>query len=145
MVVTTGSEPFYHVCLHPSLADNKTAQGYAKEFSAYLNGESISGRLGKNGGFERNTEATRSGIMKMHIKIKGEGFWSSRLSQEKRTSNNFLVYVRHWDHIERYQILAIVTPDAHERIDGLLPNLIKTAEKCFHDLNDAQLKNLKYY
>ncbi|QIE96388.1 hypothetical protein G5574_05165 [Pantoea stewartii] len=133
------------VCIHPSLANNSTVQGYARELSAYLNGASVSGRLGKNGGFERNTNATQSGILKIHIKIPGSGYWPTNLSQVKRTSNDYLVYVRHWDYNEKYQILAIITPDAHERIDGLLPDLIKIAEKCFHDLNDNQLKQLTYY
>lgn len=133
------------VCIHPSIADNQTVQGYARELANYLNGVSLSGRLGKNGGFERNNAATRSGIMKIHIKIPGEAHWVIGEAQRYRTSNNYLVYTRHWDFSEIYQIIAIVTPDAHERIDGLLPDIIRIAEHDFHALNEEQLKELTFY
>lgn len=133
------------VCIHSSLASNETIQGYARELSAFLNGDSLSGRIGKNSGFERNHSATSCGIIKAHIKIPGAGFWPANLPQKNRTSNDYLVYVRHWDFSDTFQILAVITPDAHERIDGLLPTLVDIAEKSFHDLNDAQLKALTYY
>ncbi len=133
------------VCIHPGIADNPTVQGYARELSSFLNGVSLSGRLGKNGGFERNTSATASGIMKMHIKVPGEGFWNPRQRQAQRTSDNYLVYARHWDMIDLYQVIAIVTPDAHARIDGLLPDIIKAVEESFHDLNENQLTQYVFY
>lgn len=133
------------VCIHSSIANNQTVQGYARELSNYLNGVSLSGRLGKNGGFERNNAATQSGIMKIHIKIPGEVHWGTDEKQRYRTSNNYLVYARHWDFSDKYQIIAIITPDAHERIDGLLPDIIEIAENSFHKLNQTQLAQLTYY
>lgn len=133
------------VCIHPSIEGNSTVQGYARELSNYLNGVSLSGRLGKNGGFERNAAATTSGIMKIHIKVPGESHWASNIQQRDRTSNNYLVYARHWAYPQRFQIITIVTPDAHERIDGLLHAIIKIAEKDFLGLNESQLSALTYY
>lgn len=133
------------VCIHPNIADNLTVQGYARELSSFLSGVSLSGRLGKNGGFERNTAATASGIMKIHIKAPGEEFWRSQQRQTQRISDNYLVYARHWDMNNLYQVIAIVTPDAHARIDGLLPGIIKAAEAAFHDLNESQLTQYLFY
>lgn len=133
------------VCIHQSIANNQTIQGYATELSNYLNGTSVSGRLGKNGGFERNSSATASGILKIHIKAPGEAHWSSNIQQRHRTSDNYLVYARHWSRTELFQVIALVTPDAHARIDGLLPNIINITEKHFQDLNDSQLDQLTYY
>ncbi|MCT8347624.1 hypothetical protein LGZ99_10460 [Photorhabdus temperata] len=73
-----------NVTIHASLASNTTIQGYARELSLYLNGGSVSGRLGRNGGFERNQNAQSSGILKIHIKAPGEGFWSSDIRQSAR-------------------------------------------------------------
>lgn len=133
------------VFLHPSLEGNNTAIGYAKELSDYLNRVSLSGRIGKDGGFERNAQATSSGVMKIHIKIPGEGFWSSSLRQSLRTSDNYLVYAMHWDDPGKFMVIAIITPDAHARIDGLLPSIIKITEKDFHSLTMSDFKVLKFY
>ncbi|MBJ3816657.1 hypothetical protein F9C28_17495 [Shimwellia pseudoproteus] len=67
------------------------------------------------------------------------------MPQVKRTSNNYLVYVRHWDFNEKFQLIAIITPDAHERIDGLLPDIIRIAESDFHDLNESQINQMTFY
>lgn len=133
------------VYIHPSIAQNVTVQGYARELSDYLNGTALSRRLGKNGGFERNNAATQSGILKIHIRIPGEALWGVADVQRYRTSNNYLVYARHWDFTDKFQIISIVTPDAHERIDGLLPDIIKIAENDFHSLNQTQLDQLTCY
>lgn len=133
------------VSLHESLSGNATFEGYARELTDYLNGVSLSGRLGKNGGFERNKRATESGILKIHIKVPGESFWDSSVIQRHRTSNNYLVYARHWDFSDIFQIIAIVTPDAHERIDGLLPGIVQVVERDFQDLNERQLSQLTFY
>ncbi|EOC0700404.1 type II toxin-antitoxin system YafO family toxin [Salmonella enterica subsp. enterica serovar Kokomlemle] len=133
------------VSVHKSLADNPTVQGYARELSDFLNGRSVSGRIGRIGGFERNNEATKSSIMKVHIKMAGEGFWGSDISLMNRTSNSFLVYASHWDFSDKVQIIAIVSPDAHERIDRLLPDIIRIAENDFHSLSESELKQLEFY
>lgn len=133
------------VYLHPSLAQDITVQGYARELSDYLNGTALSGRLGKNGGFERNNAAIQSSILKIHIKVPGETLWNAADVQRYRTSNNYLVYARHWDLTQKFQIICIVTPDAHQRIDGLLPSIIKIAEDGFHSLNEEQLNQLTCY
>lgn len=62
------------VSIHSSLNDLVLVQGLARELSLYLSGISLSGRLGRNGGFERNNSAQTSGILKIHFKAPGEGF-----------------------------------------------------------------------
>ncbi|MBP1034038.1 type II toxin-antitoxin system YafO family toxin [Serratia fonticola] len=120
-------------------------QGYARELSLYLNDLSLSGRMGRNGGFERNTAAQTSGVLKIHIKVPGEPFWPASVRQINRTSDNYLVYVRHWEEPETFQIIAVITPDAHDRANSMLPALIKIAEDDFHCLNQHQLLSLIYY
>ncbi|EJA5052709.1 type II toxin-antitoxin system YafO family toxin [Salmonella enterica] len=133
------------VSIHKSLSDNPTVQGYARELSDFLNGRSLSGRIGRYGGFERNNEATKSSIMKVHIKMTGEGFWSSDIRQINRTSNSYLVYAMHWNFSDKVQIIAIVSPDAHERIDRLLPDIIRITESDFHSLSESELNQLELY
>ncbi len=41
-----------------------------------------------------------------------------------------------------YQIIAIITPDAHARADALIPYLAELAETHFHQLDISELKNL---
>ncbi len=133
------------VSLHRSLESYSVMQGFARELSLYLNGLSLSGRLGRNGGFERNANAQSSGILKIHFKAPGEGFWPSSARQTDRTSDNYMVYVRHWDDIDTFQIIAVITPDAHAKADAMLPDIIDIAESDFHSLNSLQLQGLTYY
>ncbi|WP_024913486.1 type II toxin-antitoxin system YafO family toxin [Chania multitudinisentens] len=133
------------VCLHRSLASIPVMQGYARELSLYLNGLSLSGRLGRNGGFERNAKSQSSGILKIHFKAPGEGFWSSSVRQIDRTCDNYMIYVRHWDDADIFQIIAVITPDAHARADAMIPDIIEIAELDFHSLNSSQLQELTYY
>ncbi|EEA9136268.1 type II toxin-antitoxin system YafO family toxin [Salmonella enterica] len=133
------------VSIHPSLKGLALVQGLARELSLYLSGVSLSGRLGRNGGFERNNSAQTSGILKIHFKAPGEGFWPDTTRQSTRTSNNYIVYARHWDKIDTFQIIAMISPDAHETSDALLPQIIDVAERDFHSLNDSEIDNLEHY
>lgn len=133
------------VSIHSSLENYAVIQGFARELSLYLNGLSLSGRLGRNGGFERNANAQSSGILKIHFKAPGEGFWQTSVRQTDRTSDNYIVYVRHWDDVEAFQIIAVITPDAHAKADAMLPDIIEIAESDFHSLGHSQLQDLIHY
>lgn len=133
------------VSIHSSLNDLVLVQGLARELSLYLSGISLSGRLGRNGGFERNNSAQTSGILKIHFKAPGEGFWADAIRQSTRTSNNYIVYARHWDKVDTFQIIAVISPDAHETSDALLPKIIDVAERDFHSLNENELDVLEYF
>lgn len=133
------------VCIHSSLSDIPVIQGYARELSLYLNNLSLSGRLGRNGGFERNNNAQSSGILKIHFKAPGEGFWDRAVRQVDRTCDNYIIYARHWDDTETFQIIAVITPHAHAKADAMLPDIIQIAESDFHSMSDSQLQSLTYY
>lgn len=133
------------VSIHASLNDIALMQGLARELSLYLSGVSLSGRLGRNGGFERNNSAQTSGILKIHFKAPGEGFWADTVRQSTRTSNNFIIYARHWDKFDVFQIIAVISPDAHETADALLPRIIDIAERDFHSLSESEIDRLEHY
>ena len=133
------------VSIHSSLNISAFIQGLARELSLYLNGISLSGRLGRNGGFERNNSAQTSGILKIHFKAPGEGFWTDAMRQSTRTSNNYIVYARHWDKADAFQIIAVIAPDAHETADALLPRIIDITEQDFHSLSESQIDRLEHY
>lgn len=40
--------------------------------------------------------------------------WNKRTPQIQRKSNHYLVYCQHWLNPDRYQIIAIMSPNAHE-------------------------------
>ena len=133
------------VSIHSSLANNSLIETYAKDLSLFLNEISLSGMIGRNGGFERNMAAQSSGVMKVHVKIPEEPAWPASVRQISRTSDNYLVYARHWDYSDYFQIIALISPDAHKMADRLLPKIIDIADKDFHDLNLSQLNALTTY
>lgn len=103
--------------------------------------------LGHHGRFERNAQAELSNLHKIHIAIYHSDFdlttWQNR-NGLKRTCDNFVIYTQHFFEEERFQILGIVTPDAHATIDKLLPYFIEQAEQ-FHSMNSHQLAQLIWF
>ena len=55
------------------------------------------------------------------------------------------MFLRHWLCPEYVRILDIVHPDAHERIDNLIPALVKQAEKEFFNMGKGELEKLTHY
>ncbi len=98
--------------------------------------------LGHYGQFENNTKAMESQLNKIHIALYRSD-WSLKTWQRdkgyNRASDNFVVYVRHFFFDDYYQILGIVTPKAHQRIDQLLPTFIDMAEIFHSTTNLSQL------
>lgn len=101
--------------------------------------------LGKRGGFERNRSAMSAGIEKFHIRMPSDIPWPSHVPLSRRSSNNYLVFVRHFYNDDYFQILALVSPDAHQRIDSILPALIGLAESTFIELSDDDLGALENF
>lgn len=103
--------------------------------------------LGHHGRFERNPQAELSNLYKIHIAIYQTDFdlktWQRR-NGLSRTCDNFVIYTQHFLEEECFQILGVVTPDAHATIDKLLPHFIEQAEK-FHSMNSIQLANLAWF
>ncbi len=102
--------------------------------------------LGNLGAFERNPHAMQSQIAKLHIALDNKDLniktWKRKQGSQRR-SDNFLIFVSHWEYPNCYQIIDIISPDAHKRSDALIPILIETAEQ-FHALNKEQLSKLHW-
>lgn len=103
--------------------------------------------LGHHGQFERNPQAQLSNIYKIHIALYQSDFdakqWQARNGRH-RTCDNFVVYTQHFMEEERFQLLGVVTPEAHARIDKLLPYFIQQAEK-FQALDRIQLAQFAWF
>lgn len=103
--------------------------------------------LGHHGKFERNAQAELSNLYKIHIALYQSDFdlktWQ-RPNGLNRTCDNFVIYTQHFFEEECFQILGIVTPEAHTTIDKLLPYFIEKAE-MFHSLNKNQLARLTWF
>lgn len=120
----------------------KLAVGIAKYEAS--NGECYEYFLGHKGKFENNPRA--ESLHKMHIANIG-GLLSDNWKSQRgynRKSNHFVIYSEHWDLDGRFHILDVVTPNAHQRIDSLIADLIDKAE-AFNAMTKAQIDQLKSY
>ncbi|MBE2899020.1 type II toxin-antitoxin system YafO family toxin [Pasteurellaceae bacterium 20609_3] len=103
--------------------------------------------LGHYGQFENNPQAMDSLINKIHIALYREE-WTLRTWRHRngynRTSDNFVIYARHFFFSNHYLILNIVSPNAHKEIQRLLPNLINKAES-FHRLTLEEISQFTAY
>ncbi|HBC1012626.1 TPA: type II toxin-antitoxin system YafO family toxin [Escherichia coli] len=114
-------------------------QFFARKLEDALNGFSFSGYIGKNSGFERNSQAMSSNVYKYHIRLPGvHEPWDQDINIWKRTSDSFLIVTEHCFYPEFVQILYILSPSAHARVDRLLPFFIRKAEE-FHALDKGAL------
>lgn len=86
-----------------------------------------------------------AGIEKFHIRMPEDEPWSSKLPLSRRTSNNYLVFVRHFYIDGYFQVLAIISPNAHQQIDSMLGALIELAEKTFIELSKEELDTLAHF
>lgn len=133
-----------YVSVASDLLFNAAAHDYAAMLAKHLGGYGTAGWLGNQGRFERNMKAIESGIWKMHILPVSEKPWPQGMPVHQRKSDNYLVYAQHWYHDSHYQIIAVIIPDAHYRIDKLLDGLIQTVESSFQSLNEQELKLLNH-
>lgn len=100
--------------------------------------------FGRDAPFERNRAACDALIRHLHFCFPNEiNHQWLRKTQFHRTSDNFIIYTKHWRFSQLYCVLAVITPEAHQRIDRLLPKLIQQAE-WFNDLNSEDLLNLNW-
>ncbi|WP_413730788.1 type II toxin-antitoxin system YafO family toxin [Sodalis sp. RH22] len=134
-----------YVSITDGLRSDQTAQYFASMLAKNLSGLPSSPLFGARGGFERNRASVEAGIEKFHIRMPNTKPWASNISLSRRTSNNYLVFARHFYKDNYYQILALISPNAHQRIDDMLPALIELAEKYFIELSDNELANLQHF
>lgn len=117
----------------------------AEPLFQYFNGEMLPHFIGRDAPFERNRAASELDIRHLHFIYLNEitPQWIKR-DAFRRTSDNFLIYTRHWRFTQLHCVLAVVTPEAHQRINGLLPQLIRQAE-WFHNLGQDELQQLSWF
>lgn len=118
---------------------------YVRALANVLNGRGLSPWLGRDAGFERNYAATSEGLRHCHIRLAGidEPWPASQCIPNKRVSDNFLIYATHWLHPNYHQALMIVQPEAHRKIDSLLPLLTEHVKHCFSTLSEHELRQLQ--
>ncbi|QIM63165.1 hypothetical protein A1D29_07655 [Pasteurellaceae bacterium Orientalotternb1] len=125
---------------------DKIAQGVAVVLET--NAEIYPNFLGHYSGLDNHPLAKQYKLSKLHIALSEAELNSSSWRKPKgqsRTSNNFVVFLRHWLCPDYVRILDIIHPDAHERIDSLIPELIEKAEAQFFNLGKSQLEQLNNY
>lgn len=135
------------VCVHHSIFGLPYIEIIAKGIALFHDTEEYPDFLGHHGYFERNTQATESRLNKLHIALYNSDWtlktWKNR-NGYNRTCDNMVVYAQHFFKPNYYQILAIVTPEAHKNIDKLLPIYIQLAED-FHQLRPSELLQLQAF
>lgn len=134
-------------CLSEDMANFPKADVIAVGLALFHDTGAYPDFLGHYGRFERNPQAELSNLHKIHIAIYQTDFdlktWQRR-NGLNRTCDNFVIYTQHFFEEECFQILGIVTPDAHATIDKLLPYFIEQAER-FHSMNGNQLSSLNWF
>lgn len=133
------------VSITENLQHKAAAHRFAQNLARYLANGTQFWCFGSHGGFEKNYAAMAANIRKIHVKLDGDAPWPAELSLSERTCNNYLVYAQHLYEDEHYQILALISPDAHQLIDKMLPSIINLAEESFIELSVAELNKLKTY
>ncbi|MDC9582471.1 type II toxin-antitoxin system YafO family toxin [Xenorhabdus sp. PR6a] len=119
---------------------------FAKALADFLNRSKLSGYLGKMGGFERNSHSNSAGIYKAHVRIPAlEQPWSKAVRQPQRNSDSFLIYAVHRTYPIHIQIIGVITPNAHEKMNKLLSTVIQIVEEKFQCLRETELKSLNSY
>ncbi|ENM0558101.1 type II toxin-antitoxin system YafO family toxin [Salmonella enterica] len=132
----------YRVSITPEFSAIFEYQYFARALSEVLNDIADSGYIGKFSRFERNSQAMASQVYKYHIRLPGiDAPWTTDSEMYRRTSDAFLVVTTHCFYAEYAQVLYILSPPAHARVDRILPGFIDRAE-VFHSLNKAALKKL---
>ncbi|STO64455.1 Uncharacterised protein [Haemophilus parahaemolyticus] len=103
--------------------------------------------LGHYSGLDNHPKARECGLSKFHIALTIDEMnskkWHNR-NPQNRTCNNFVVFVRHWLYTDYIRVLDIISPEAHERIDGLIPKLVDKAEHFFDKSKEELDKEINY-
>lgn len=118
------------ISIHPDIENKTIANEYAKLLKLWKEKKVLSCYLGADGKWENSAKLCQSLISKIHIRIPNEPKWHENMPQIQRKSNYYLVYCQHWLYPNRYQIIAIMSPNAHELAKtSFLAELEKRAEE----------------
>ncbi|HDL8336707.1 TPA: type II toxin-antitoxin system YafO family toxin [Yersinia enterocolitica] len=79
----------------------------------WKNGGPLPPEFGSEGQWEDNRKLCDSFVYKIHIHLPDDPPWPPRLAVASRKSDNYLVYARHWLDPNKYQLISIMSPEAH--------------------------------
>ncbi|HBK4690044.1 type II toxin-antitoxin system YafO family toxin [Serratia ureilytica] len=102
------------VSIHQDIEFYDIAEQYAHVLQNWKNGGALPTVFGNEGQWEDNKRLMDSFIFKIHIKLPNEAPWSKKMPAAARKSNSYLVYSRHFLYPDQYQLISIMTPNAHE-------------------------------
>lgn len=103
------------VSVHKDVEFPDVARVYGKALENWQNTDVLPDRFGNEGQWEDNSRLCDSFVYKIHIRLPSEQAWKKSKAQIDRTSNNYLVFSRHWMDYDNIQIISIMTPNAHEK------------------------------
>ncbi|TNH04289.1 hypothetical protein FHQ26_01830 [Testudinibacter sp. TR-2022] len=135
-----------HIFLHSDLVNIPHIEKIAIGVALFHDTGRYPDFLGHYGGFELNPKAVESQLHKLHIALY-QSDWNLKSWQRngsRRTSDNFVVYTQHFFCEDCFQLLGIVTPEAHAKIDSLLTAFIDKAEQ-FHCRRRTELLEQPHY
>ncbi|PVZ85720.1 type II toxin-antitoxin system YafO family toxin [Serratia sp. S1B] len=102
------------VSIHPSVEHPVVATQYALALQNWKNSNVLQPFLGSEGQWEHNRKLCASFVYKIHIRLPSDPPWRSGMPMAARKSDNYLVYTRHWCREDEYQVISIMSPEAHE-------------------------------
>lgn len=103
------------ISIHKDVEHPDIASEYASKLKNLKNNGVLSPYIGCEGMWEGNKGLCKSFVYKIHIRLPDDGGWPKDWPKAKRKSNNYLVYARHWLDVERYEVISIMSPNAHEK------------------------------
>ncbi|WP_440863373.1 type II toxin-antitoxin system YafO family toxin [Symbiopectobacterium purcellii] len=102
------------VSVHDDTEHPELAIAYARLLQHWKRTSILPSVLGRDGMWELNNRTCDSQIHKIHIRLPDETPWKGSKAQIDRVSNHYLVYVEHWLDGDQYQVISIMSPNAHE-------------------------------
>ncbi|EQA4235375.1 type II toxin-antitoxin system YafO family toxin [Serratia marcescens] len=102
------------VTVHSDVEHPDIAKAYAKLLQDWKRNAILPSVFGRDGMWELNSRTRDSQIYKLHIRLPDEMSWKKHKPQIDRVSNNYLVYTQHWLNADCYQVISIMSPNAHE-------------------------------
>ncbi|RLM20556.1 toxin YafO [Brenneria alni] len=101
------------VSVHLKVEHPTIAKQYASALQGWMNSKVLPPFLGSEAQWEDNRKLCDSHVFKMHIRLPNEPQWGKGVPQAARKSNSYLVYARHWLNPDSFQVISIMTPNAH--------------------------------
>ncbi|AXF75323.1 type II toxin-antitoxin system YafO family toxin [Erwinia tracheiphila] len=120
------------VSVHPDVEYPAMAAQYARILEDWKNTHILPVIFGSEGQWEDNKRLEQSAVYKIHIRLPDAPPWPDRLPQARRKSDCYLVYVRHCWEPDRYQVISIMAPDAHELARTSFLAVLEQRAEDFH-------------